>query len=71
MQRRTTSLARTDAATTPDDRCPACGREIEGIEATAGEHRFVGCGHSASSRPLPSASGPAFAGVTTEKRQMF
>jgi hypothetical protein len=65
MQRHTT---RAGAGTTPStDRCPACGETIEGIEATATGHRFVGCGHPASARFLPSADGgPSFVGVTIE-----
>jgi hypothetical protein len=53
--------------TTPSaDRCPACGETIEGIEATGTGHRFVGCGHPASARFLPSADGPSLVGVTIE-----
>jgi hypothetical protein len=68
MQRRTTRPAGTEVATTRStDRCPACGRPIEGIEATGSGHRFVGCGHSASTLPLPSAGeAPSFAGITIE-----
>jgi len=49
-----------------EDRCPRCGERIEGIAATGGGHRFVGCGHPASARFLPSADGPSFVGVTVE-----
>jgi len=49
------------------DRCPECGEAIEGIEATGEGHRFVGCGHPATARFLPSADdGPSFVGVTIE-----
>jgi hypothetical protein len=68
MQRRTTRQLGDERATSRStDRCPACGRAIEGIEATGSGHRFVGCGHSASTLPLPSAGdAPSFAGITIE-----
>ncbi|MFB6296112.1 MAG: hypothetical protein ABEH66_04630 [Halobacteriales archaeon] len=49
-----------------EDRCPQCGDPIDGIAATGVGHRFVGCGHPASARFLPSADGPSFVGVTVE-----
>jgi ssDNA-binding Zn-finger/Zn-ribbon topoisomerase 1 len=49
-----------------EDRCPQCGDPIDGIAATGGGHRFVGCGHPASARFLPSSEGPTFVGVTVE-----
>jgi len=69
MQRRTTrsGAVATGTAKPSTDRCPACGEAIEGIEATGTGHRFVGCGHPASARFLPSADdGPSFVGVTVE-----
>jgi uncharacterized protein (DUF983 family) len=69
MQRRTTQSRASGVGATESstDRCPACGEGIEGIEATGTGHRFVGCGHPASARFLPSADdGPSFVGVTIE-----
>ncbi len=66
MQRRKTRKG-AGAGTTSVDRCPACGEKIEGIEATGTGHRFVGCGHPASARFLPSADdGPSLVSVTIE-----
>ena len=68
MQQRTARPDASVAGTTPStNRCPACGEPIDGIEATGTGHRFVGCGHPASARFLPSADdGPSCVGVTIE-----